>query len=224
MSRDGRRLDRRVHPWPGDHAHEVTSYQCVDGGMRDGRRRSTRAGADWRLPEEEGEGGGAGTGSAAAGPTAGRRGSREGPLGPGHRTYHGGVDRPFRQGAGRGDPAPRRVPRHAGLHETPEEYEECKGEASMSPEAQQIALGMANISDKGTPAEMQKAMLKISRDIEALIVKKCGGDPGAGLTGNAPNASGKSRPRRPTPSRRRARAERGTGGRRPARAVVAADG
>jgi hypothetical protein len=59
-----------------------------------------------------------------------------------------------------------------------EEYEECKGEASMSPEAQQIALGMANISDKGTPAEMQKAMLKISRDIEALIVKKCGGDPG----------------------------------------------
>jgi hypothetical protein len=58
-----------------------------------------------------------------------------------------------------------------------EEYEACKGEIAMSPEGMQIAMGLANISDKATPAEMQKAMMKMGADMEALTLKRCGGDP-----------------------------------------------
>jgi hypothetical protein len=62
---------------------------------------------------------------------------------------------------------------------TREEYDACKSEFMMSPEAQQASMQMLNLGDKATPADMQKAMMKAAADVEALTKKRCGGDPSA---------------------------------------------
>lgn len=60
---------------------------------------------------------------------------------------------------------------------TREEYDACKGEVAMSPEAQQLSMQLLNLPDKATPADMQKLMTKIATDLEALTRKRCGNDP-----------------------------------------------
>ncbi len=60
---------------------------------------------------------------------------------------------------------------------TREEYQACQAEVAMSPEAQKISMRVAELPDNASAADLQKLMLKSSRDLEALVEKRCGADP-----------------------------------------------
>jgi hypothetical protein len=59
-------------------------------------------------------------------------------------------------------------------YKSEDDYNKCRFEVMQSPEGMKIAERMSNIGDKATPAEMQKAMVQVSADLETLITAKCG--------------------------------------------------
>ena len=61
---------------------------------------------------------------------------------------------------------------------TREQYAECSQETALTDEGQKIAMQFADIPENATPAQMQKAMMKMADDMKVLTTKRCGTDPG----------------------------------------------
>jgi len=61
---------------------------------------------------------------------------------------------------------------------TQEAFDACKLDVAISPEGEKARMPVLNLGDDPSPADLQKAMLKASADLEAIVGKRCGSDPG----------------------------------------------
>lgn len=61
---------------------------------------------------------------------------------------------------------------------TPAQYQQCTQQAVLSPEHQKLAGTLFRMPDNVKPEEFQRRMLRAGKMMEALLVKKCGADPG----------------------------------------------
>jgi hypothetical protein len=62
---------------------------------------------------------------------------------------------------------------------TPEAYRACQTELAMSPEMQKVMMSMGELPENATADQVQKHTAKVSAQMESLLVKKCGPDPGS---------------------------------------------
>jgi hypothetical protein len=60
---------------------------------------------------------------------------------------------------------------------TPEQYQACQSRVATTPEAQKIVMSIADVPENATAEQAQKAMAKMSTDMEALLKKSCPNDP-----------------------------------------------
>jgi hypothetical protein len=65
----------------------------------------------------------------------------------------------------------------AASAKSPVQFEQCRMEQSRSPEGLQIAQKLGDLPDNASPDETQRAMMKSGEEMQALVARKCGGDP-----------------------------------------------
>lgn len=58
-----------------------------------------------------------------------------------------------------------------------EAFRKCQSETALTPEGQKISMGMAELPENATPADVQRAIEKMNTDMQVLIKKRCPLDP-----------------------------------------------
>jgi hypothetical protein len=61
---------------------------------------------------------------------------------------------------------------------SPAEYQACQAGLAMSPEGQKVFEAMTSMPENASAADAQNAMAKFASDMQALLQKQCGPDPG----------------------------------------------